>query len=156
MDFTSALTQNVDQFERPPIPPIGHYLTQVDKHPDQEDFTSKEGKTFDRLTYILKIVSAGEDVDEDDLAAFGNVNGYILRKTFIFSRDEADKTSFDRSLFQLRQFLEHLGVETEDRPLNEALADSVGQACMTELKHRPDPRDVEIVYAEAGKTTAAE
>lgn len=151
MKFTDALDRKVEDVKRPPNPPVGHYIWQVRKHPDTDSFESRNtGKTFDRVSFQMSCVSPGDDVDPDDLAEYGDVTGFVTVKTFLF--DNEDETAFERSMFNLKRFLDHLGV-TEGE-LGEALAASVGAQCMGELKHRPDPNDPEIVYAELGKTAS--
>ena len=150
MKFSEALDRKVEDVKRPPNPPVGHYTWQVRQHPANEDFESKNtGKKFDRLTFQMQAVEASDDVDPDELAEFGNVAGFVTSKTFLF--DNEDEQAFERSMFNLKRFLTHLGVD-ESLELGEALAASVGAQCLGELKHRPDPNDPEIVYAELGRT----
>jgi hypothetical protein len=152
MKFTEALDRKLEDIKRPPNPPVGHYIWQVSKHPDIDEFeSSRTGGTFERITFQITAVSAGEDVDTDDLQEYGNVAGYTSRKTFLFSSSEDDKAAFERSMFNLRRFLGHCGV-SDNLSLSEALAASVGQQFMGELTHRPDPNDPEIIYAEVGRT----
>ena len=150
MRFSDSLDRKLEEVKRPPNPPVGHYTWQVNKHPDMEAFESKNsGKKFDRLSFMMTCVEASDDVDPDDLSEFGNVAGFSTTKTFLFDND--DETAFERSMYNLKRFLEHLGVD-ESLELSEALAVSVGTQCLGELKHRPDPNDAEIVYAELGRT----
>lgn len=155
MKFSNALDRKLEEIQRPPVPPVGHYIWQVSKHPEIDEFESKNtGGTFERVTFQLVIVQAGEDVDPDDLREYGNVQGFQSRKTFLFSNSDDDKANFERSMFNLRRFLGHCGVD-ESLALNEAMAASVGQQVMAELTHRPDPNDPEVIYAEVGKTAEA-
>ena len=153
MKFSDALDRNMEEIKRPPNPPVGHYIWAVKKHPETDSFESKNsGKTFDRLSFSLSIVEASDDVDPDELAEYGNVQGFMSNKTFLF--DNEDEAGFERSMFNLKRFLtDHLGVD-EALSMSEALAASVNMQCLGELKHRPDPNDPEIVYAEIGRTTA--
>jgi hypothetical protein len=153
MNFTDSLDRRLEDVKRPPVLPVGHYVCAVFKHPDLEDFESKKtGVTFDRVTFTMSVLSPHDDVDPDELAAFGNVSGGKLRHTYLFSRDEDDKANYDRSMYNLKRFLsEHLGLG-DDMALNEALAASVGAQCLVEVKHRADPLNPEIVYDEAGRT----
>lgn len=152
MRFTDALDRKMEEVKRPPNPPVGHYTWQVQKHPDSDSFDSRNsGKTFDRLSFQMSCVAASDDVDPDDLAEYGNVAGFITTKSFLF--DNEDEQAFERSMYNLKRFLEHLGVD-ESLSLSEALAASVGAQCLGELKHRPDPNDAEIIYAELGRTAA--
>jgi len=149
MKFTDALDRSLEDVKRPPNPPIGHYVWQVSKHPDNSSFEAKStGKTFDRVEFTVKIVSPMDDVDPDDLADYGDVSGFTSRNSFLF--DNEDEQAFERSLFNLKRFFEHLGL-TEGE-IAENLANSVGAQFVGELKHRPDPTDPEIVYAELGRT----
>lgn len=152
MRFSDALDRKLEEIKRPPNLPVGHYVWQISKHPEMDELDSQRtGTTFDRVTFQLTCLSATDDVDQDDLAAYGNVQGATQRKTFLFTRDESEKAAFDRSMFNLRRFLGHLGVD-ENLPLSEALAASVGCQCLGELTHRPDPNDPEVIYAEVGRT----
>jgi hypothetical protein len=155
MNFTESLDRKMEEVKRPPVLPLGHYIAAVKAHPDLEDFeSSKTGVTYDRVTFQLSVVAAHDDVDPDELAEYGNVAGVPLRKTFLFSRSEDDKANYERSRFQLRQFLEeHLGMDA-GMAFNEAFAACVNAQCLVELKHRPDPENPEVIYAEAGRTTA--
>lgn len=152
MKFTDALDRKTEEIQRPPNPPVGHYTWQVKKHPDTDQFESRNtGKTFDRVSFQMACVEASDDVDPDDLSDYGNVAGFVTSKSFLF--DNADETAFERSMYNLKRFLEHLGVD-ESLSVGEALAASVGAQCLGELKHRPDPSDPEVIYAEMGRTAA--
>lgn len=152
MKFSDALDRKLEEIKRPPVLPLGHYVWQISKHPEIDEFEStRTGTTFERVTFNITCVQASDDVDTDDLANYGNVQGAQNRKTFLFSNNPDEKAAFERSMFNLRRFLDHCGVD-ESLPLNEALAASVGQQFLGELTHRPDPNDPEIIYAEVGKT----
>lgn len=152
MRFSDSLDRKLEEINRPPNLPLGHYIWQVSKHPSIDEFdSSKTGGKFERVTFQVTCVSASDDVDADELAAYGNVQGAQNRKTFLFSNSEDDKANFERSMFNLRRFLGHCGID-EGMALNEAFAASVGQQFLGEITHRPDPNDSEIIYAELGKT----
>ena len=152
MKFSDALDRKLEDVKRPPNLPVGHYTWQVNKLPEIDSFdSSRTGTTFERITFQMTCVEARDDVDADDLNDFGNVQGALNRKSFLFSADEDDKAAFERSMFNLRRFLGHLGVD-ESLSVTEALSASVGAQCVGELTHRPDPSDPEIIYAEIGRT----
>lgn len=152
MKFTDALDRKMEEVKRPPNPPIGHYIWQVKKHPETDSFEARtSGKQFDKLTFSMTCIEPSDDVDPDDLADYGNVAGFITSKVFMF--DNEDEQAFERSMFNMKRFLEHLGVD-ESLSLSEALAASVNAQCLGELKHRADPQDAEVVYAELGKTAS--
>lgn len=152
MRFSQALDRKLEEVKRPPNLPVGHYVWQVAKHPEVDEFeSSRTGGTFERITFQITCVAASDDVDPYELAAYGNVQGAQNRKTFLFSNSEDDKAAFERSMFNLKRFLGHCGVD-ESLSISEALAASVGQQFMGEVTHRPDSNDQEVVYAEVGRT----
>lgn len=156
MKFSDALDRKLEEIKRPPNPPTGHYTWTVSKHPDiEENLETRDGRTYDRVTFQCQIVSPSDDVDEDELAEFGNVQGAMSRKQFLFFHGEDDKAAFERSMFNLKRFLGHCGVEADDMPMSEALAASVNCQFLGELTHRPDPNDPEVIYAELGRTAEA-
>lgn len=151
MRFSEALDRKLEEVKRPPNLPVGHYIWQISKHPDFDEFDGRDGGKFERVTFQLSCVQASDDVDPDELASYGNVQGALNRKTFLFNNSDDDKANFERSMFNLKRFLEHAGVD-QSLSLSEALAASVGAQFLGELTHRPDPKDPEVIYAEVGKT----
>jgi len=156
MNFTESLNRKMEEVERPPLPPVGHYIMQVVSQPELDLIESaRTGKEYDKVLFPVEVVSACDDVDQDELSEFGNVQGIRLRKEFLFSRAEEDKQSYARSEYQMRQFLaEHLGLDAE-MSFSEAFPASVGAQFIGELIHRPDPNDPEIIYAELGRKTTS-
>ena len=153
--FSDALATKVEDFQRPPNLPAGHYTFQVTKHADISEFESRDGVTFDRVTFTCTPVAAQDDVDEDELSQFGDYSKVAVRKQFLIPDGEQDAAGYDNSMFNVRRFLEHCGIK-EDVPLGEALADAVMTQFMGELNHRPDKNNPEIVYQEIGRTALAE
>lgn len=153
MRFSDALDRKLEEVKRPPNLPVGHYIWQVAKHPEVDEFDGRDGAKFERITFQITCVAAHDDVDTDELAEYGNVQGAQNRKTFLFTNNPDEKANFDRSMFNLKRFLEHCGVD-QSMSLGEALAASVNAQFLGELTHRPDPKDPEIIYSEVGKTAA--
>lgn len=154
--FTDALDRSAEEIKRPPVLPVGHYIWQIDKFPDVEEFTSsRTGDTFERLTFLMTCLSAHDDVDPDELDSFGNVSGQKNRKVFLFNTTDGKEVDYERSEYNLKRFLvDHCGVDEEGKTLGQLLEDAVGAQFLGEIKHRPDPDDPEIVYAEVGRTSA--
>ena len=156
MRFADALDRKIETIERPANMPVGHYSFQVIKHPEFSEFTSRDGVPFDRITFVCQVASPGEDVDPDDLAAYGPYNKTQLRKQFLVADSAVDQVGHDRSMFNLRRFLEHCGVDDESLSLAEALSATVNAQFFGELTHRPDANDPEVVYQEIGRTALVE
>jgi len=156
MKFTDALDRSAEDIVRPPQLPLGHYLLQVKGPAEIESFTSKKtGDDFDRVEFALSCVEAQDDVDPDDLEAFGPVAGQTLRRTFLFNTTDGKEADFDRSMYNFKRFLvDHLGLP-EEGSMEELMASAPGMQCLGRVGHRPDPNDPEIVYAEIDRTASA-
>ena len=154
--FSDALNTKMEEAERPPNLPSGHYTFQVLKHPDIGEGTfPSTGIDYERVTYICSPVAAGDDVDEDDLAKFGDFTKQQVRKQFLIPDGEQDAAGFDTAMYQHRQFLSNMGID-EELAWGEAMAESVGRQFLGELTHKPDRNNPEIVYQQIGRTTVVE
>lgn len=152
MDFTTALTQTAEDVSRPPAMPAGYYIFSIAGVAEQEEFEStKTGDTYKRLRFPMSCVSP-HDVDEDELAAFGNVTNQRQFKTFLFNMNPDESAGLERTIFNLKRFLvDHCQLDGS-KTLEELINDCVGAQCLAEITHRADPNDPEVVYAEIGKT----
>ena len=152
MNFADALNVKVGDFERPPLPPVGHYVWRVEK----VEFGDVADGRFDTVDFRLSAVSPGEDVDQEALAEAGGIKGIRLRYRFMFNTgdDPESKANAERTFFNLRQFLtKHLQIDgAEDMSLKEAIDASIGAQCLANLQLRPDRENPEIMYPEIGRT----
>lgn len=154
MNFQEAAKMKTSEIERPPLVPLGTYEAVVKKVPATE--TIADGK-FDTCDFTLNLVRAEEDVDQEELKKFGGLTANtMMRHRFMFNLD--DQALFDRSLYNLKRFLQdHLKVEMDDEtPLIQALNASVGTRCKVFIGHRADKNDSEIQYSEIKKTAPLE
>jgi len=153
MRFSEMLDRKAEEIEQPPLLPPGIYTVQWTQPAEQDSIDSqKTGKTYDRLTFVGQIVSAVE-VDEDELAEFGNVQGTSVRYNFLFSTAEEDENKAAAQLNRLKGFLQQLGVFEEGMTLSEGLANAVGASCLVEIAHRIDG---DSTYVEIKRTFADE
>lgn len=112
VDFASALNTRASDIEKPPILPQGTYIWSVNKIPTFDK--SKSGE-WEICEFQVVPVQPESDVDEDDLAAFGDLRGGINRISFMFPTDPAKEPDFKKSLFRLKNFLtKTLKVDVED------------------------------------------
>ena len=150
MDFREALNVKINEIERPPLPPLGHYVFKVTKY----EFGEVGNGRFDTVDFRLQAVEAREDVDQEALSTAGGLKSVSLRHRFMFNKGETeeDKANFNRTLFNMKRFLsEHLGLG-DSGGLKEAIDSSIGQQVLANVTYRPDPNDPEIQYAEIGRT----
>lgn len=145
--FVDQLNRTADEIKAPPLPPIGRYLFQVKKHPTIDEFTSRKGDLFDSIMFECAIVAPIE-VDADDLAAYGRIEGYTMRKRFLFNTNEAEMVAQERTLNEIKKFLQVLGCFTDGMNLQEGLAGAANRQFQGDLTHRPNPEDPERFFAE--------
>lgn len=153
MDFTKSLDIKTDKIERPPLPPIGHFVFKIHKQPALT--TVGKNDEYDLVTFPCQAQDvAGDDVDMDDLKKYGGLKMVVLSHKFMFNKEESDESeaSNKRTLYNLKRFLvEHCGVE-EGLSLRETIDAAQGQSFIANVQYRPDKNDPEVVYAELGKT----
>lgn len=152
MNFADALNVKSEEIERPPLMPVGTYRWIVEKIPSQD--TIADGR-YDVCDFTLKCMGAEDDVDEEDLAKFGDVTKVRRRLRFMFNKE--DEAEFGRSLFRLKQFLtETLGIEEGNKSLKEMLNESVNMPLKADIRWRADKNDPEKQYDEIGRTAPIE
>lgn len=156
MNFASILDRKAEDIQRPKNLPVGHYIASVKKLPEQEKIANGR---FDTLDFQLIIQSPCEDVDPDELEAFGaSPTGQLVRKRFLFNTDPAEERGFALTLNQVKTFLTNLDIGFEEgagMTMGEALNNSVGAFIKVQVTHRADPKDSSVVYTEVGNTASA-
>jgi hypothetical protein len=151
MNFADELNRKASDIERPPLIPPGTYRAIVTKIPSIE--TISEGK-WDVCDFSMRLVEAQDDVDQDELKAFGGLTASTYaRRRFMFNKE--DEAAFKRSLFDLKRFLlDHLQVSgDDDTSLKELLNQSINMQCLVFMGWRVDKRDGETQYSEITRTT---
>jgi hypothetical protein len=148
-NFGDILTKTAESIERPPLPPKGTYVLVVTKAPDKQD----RGE-YEAVDFPMKAVRPTEDVDADELKAFGSPNNILVRKSFLFNTK--DEAAFKNTEFNLRNFLvEHLGLPA-DLTLKELMTMSVGKQCLGVIDYRPNKENPEIIYTDLKRTAPLE
>ena len=151
-DFASILNRKAEDIRRPPNLPAGHYIASVKALPESAKLS--DGK-FEKVTFILIVQQACEDVDPDETAAFGKVAGQIVRKDFIFNLDPDEARNFQITENQLKQFLENCAIDSAGKTLGEMINESVGTFVKIEVTHRADKRDPTVLFTDVGRTALA-
>jgi hypothetical protein len=152
MNFAKALDVKIEAIERPPLPPVGHYVWEVSKPAIFGDM--KDG-AFDTLDFPCRALEATADVDTAELKKFGGIKMVTQRVRFMFNNGttEEDQAAADRSKFNLKTFLtNHLGIDASGITLKEAIDMAQGRRFLAPIQYRPDRNDPSVVYAELGRT----
>jgi len=152
--FADALNREAETIKRPPPPPLGHYTMAVSKVPGAAEPINTQKYQGSKLTIPVQIISASDDVDADELEAFGNPAGFNLRIDFMFNEAAGEEMKFESTLNRLKEFCTSAGIDTESGQLKEWLMQLPGCQFLGELKHRVNPNDVSEIYPEIGRVTA--
>lgn len=152
VDFASIANKKLADVERPPLPPIGHYSWAVIKLPELSE--SGDGR-WEILNFPVRATAALDDVDPEELAAYGKVENIVQSHRFMFSKE--DETEFKKTEYRLRKFLEdHLKCGDESMSLNEAINASLNAQFVAPIVHRQDKNDPELFHANLGSTAPLE
>ena len=123
-NFEDALDTKANAVEKPPVMPQGNYLWQVSKPPKQT--ISKNGE-WGIVEFPIKALEAEEDVDPNDLEAFGSLSSAFNRIAFMYPTAEDKGQDREKTLYRLTQFLTNtLAVDCdEEATVREMLANAI-------------------------------
>ncbi len=142
--FADILDSAPSDNDRPKPLPQGSYVCLVKGLP-KYDKSAKKGTPY--VEFTLKPLSAGEDVDAEDLAAMGGFENKTIRATYYITEE---------SVFRLNDFLAHCGLESDGEATRRQLIDQTpGCQVIAFIKHEAS-EDGQSVYAKLAKTAPVE
>ena len=150
MAFKDYLDRKHEDIKQPPLLPVGTYLAKVSKQPESDDINDD----LEKLTFIFQVINAVDIPDEAALEEYGNVAGAFIRHEFLFNKSPEEEAGNERTVNNLKGFLERLDAFEPGMSLGEALANSVGTSCLVEVRHDQDKRDPEKFYLRVARTYA--
>ena len=142
--FQSVLDMPASDIERPKPLPVGSYVCVVQGQP-RIDKSAKKQTEFSEFT--LKLLEALDDVEAEDLAAQGGIADKTIKLTFYHT---------ENSIYRLKEFLEHCGLEIEHGILlRKLIGETPGCQVVAHVIHEAS-QDGESVYARVKSTTSVE
>ncbi len=152
MDLTEALNIQSEQVKRPPNLPVGTYRFMVNKLPQITDSKNDEYKIF---TFPCVVQEAMEDVNPEELQAFGPLQNVFRQYTFLYPKDNSKERDQQAALYKLNRFLaEHLKVELGT--IKEMMDKAQGHVFLAQVGTRPDKNDPEMIYEDIKGTAPVE
>jgi len=125
-NFSSILDESPTEVSAPVPLPQGIYHCVVTGTP-RYDKSSRKGTDF--VEFTLRPMSAEQDVDENDLAEAGGLDGKVIKAVFYLTED---------AIYRLDEFHSHCGIDLEDgqsrRHRNDAIVNAEVRAF---IKHEP-------------------
>lgn len=150
--FASILDRPANEIERPKPLPVGTYTTILQGMPRQ-DKSAKKQTPFVEFTH--KIISAGEDVDHDDLTSYLTAKDGSVKSL----QDVTIKNTYyitEGSAFMLQDFLKNCGFDIEgDQSMRQMLDETPGRQVNITIRHEAS-QDGQSVFARIGGTAAVE
>ena len=155
MNFNDVLNTPVEDIRRPPLPPIGSYKMGVIK----TDIREQPGrdKSWGVIDFTLRGIAPQDDVDMDDMRAYGDAKNIVQRRSFMFERG-GDEASLATTLFNLKRFVtEHLNIEWPDgQGVKQILPKCINAVCIANIQYNPDKNDPDLMHANIKSTTSAQ
>lgn len=145
-NFGSLLDKRPEEIEKPKPLPEGSYLWVIQGLP-RMDKSSKKQTEF--VEFTLKAVAAGDDVDPvalTEVLGDKKLGEVTQRATYYLT---------DASLWRLKEFLEHCGIDMDETvSLRAAIEDSPNCQVVAYINHEPS-QDGSSIFARLGKTAFA-
>ncbi len=143
-DFSSILSKAPSDVEKPKPLPVGSYVVVVRGQPKFDKSTKKQ-TPYVEFTY--GIMAPGEDVDSDDLKAYGPLADKTMRDTYYLT---------ENSLWRLKEMLSNCGLDEDDyETMQEMVEATPGKQLMINIKHEAS-QDGTAVFANVGSTAPVE
>lgn len=140
-NFLDALNTKASDIEKPTLMPIGTFVWAVNK-PHRESL-SKDGKWATiEIPCVPKFpFEEAEDVDADELAAYGDLKAGSNTIRFMLDTTAEGKVDQEKFLYNIKRFLlDTLRVEgDDDATIKELLSKMVGAEFIAQAAHRPAP-----------------
>lgn len=152
LDFMKALDVKAEDVKPVPTPPAGHYVFQVTKPGAIND-----GEQWQSVRFTSQAVSVFEDandVDPEDLAAYGKVTSLVNDKSFMFDKINGTEADLIRFQNDVKRFcVDHLQIEGADKmTLRQMLAASVNKRFVGQVVLKPRKDNPEAMNVNIGKT----
>ncbi len=158
VDFNKALETKASEVKAVPIPPTGHYIFQVTGVP--AIVTDQRWQRVDINVRAVSVYEDANDVDSDELSAYGKVTSITNRVSFMFDSEEGTETDLIRFQNQVKRFCaDHLKIEgAEDMSLKQMLNAAVNKRFVGQIVHKADKRDStgETMQANISRTAPVE
>lgn len=153
LDFNKALDVKAEDVKPVPLPPVGHYLFQVTKVPT----INTEGR-WQRVSFPVRAIGVFEDandVDPEDLAAYGKVTNILQNVSFMFDSEEGTETDLINFQNRVMKFVRATLKAGDDKmSLRQLLNEAVNKKFVGQITHGQDKRDAsgETMQANIGRT----
>ena len=142
IDLSHLLGKKTSDIEKPKPFPVGHYTWVISTF---GIVTSSQKKT-PGIELECKMVTPMDDVDTDELAEVKNVSERKQKLTLWLTED---------SLWRVKEFFEILGIQDDEKTLEELLPEVVSQTFVAAIKHEPIEGSSDVIAKIDDRTVQA-
>ena len=139
VDFSKILSKQAETIEKPKPLPIGTFIFLNTALPE---FTGIGKKETPAAVFSLQLVAPTDDVDMDQLKAYGEWKGKKQRFVMYLSENAEYRT--------LEELENSFGIDKTGKTLGQMFNETVNKQVYGTIKHRPSDDGTEI-YAEIEK-----
>ncbi len=143
--FQELLDTPVNDIEAPKLPPDGSWRLNIATTIIREP---KDKNSPGAVLLGFHLGSPLEDVDADELEAFGDYEEFAMLWNRFRLRDEKDQ-------YYLDKFITTAGGEREGRSLEEALKGLQGYEVIAQVEHQPNANDPDLPWVRLTDFAAA-
>lgn len=135
VDFTKILQKQTASIEKPKPLPIGSYIANNPQLPKFQGIGKNETPA---ATFGLVIIAPGEDVDPEQLAAYGEWKGKSVRFNMFLTENSEFRT--------MEELTNVFGIEQEGKTLGQMFNETINKQCLVHIKHRPSDDGTEMFH----------
>lgn len=150
--ISDILDKPATQIDRPKPLPVGTYTWMVVGMPRHDK--DKTGNMYEYVEFVVKCLSAFDDVDEEALAEWATKADGTSRELKDFTLKMKFYKTVD-SLYRLQEFITHCGCADENKSVRQCLDDMPNAQFVGAIVHSAS-KDGTTVYANIGKTGPVE
>jgi len=134
VDFSKILQKQATEIEKPKPLPIGTYLTVNQKLPEFKGV----GKNDTPCAEFGLVIVAPVEVDQDALAAYGEVKGKNIRHRMFLTEGTEYRTK--------EELVNAFGLDEAGKNLGQLFNETINKQVLVTIKHRPSDDGTEIFH----------
>lgn len=142
VDFSKILQKQAETIEKPKPLPIGSYICVNPKLPEFKGVGQKETPCAE---FSLTILVPSDDVDPDEIKAFGDIKGKTIRHRMFLTEGTEFRTK--------EELVNAFGIEEAGKNLGQMFNETINKQVLVTVKHRPSEDGTDI-FMEVEKLSA--
>lgn len=135
VDFSKILSKQTSAIEKPKPLPIGTYICNNPQLPKFQGIGKNETPA---ATFNFVVLAPGEDVDMEQLQAYGEWKGKSLRFNMFLTENSEYRT--------MEELTTVFGIEQEGKNLGQMFNETINKQVLVSIRHRPSEDGTEMFH----------